>query len=235
MTRFLAAFSAVAALAITPVLAADIAIKAPPIVPPAVYSWTGCYIGGNGGGLFAHKTWTNLSNGVVQANEDVTGGLGGAQAGCNYQFLGGWVAGIQGDYDWTNATGSYANPITTSTYTTDIRSLASVTGRVGYACGRFLGYVKGGGAWERDNYNLSGNATGIITSVAAETRSGGTVGVGGEYAFANWITGFVEYDYYDFGTRTVPFTVLAGGGTVQRDIKEYKSVIKAGVNLKFGG
>jgi outer membrane immunogenic protein len=235
VTKFFARCSAVAALIATPAVAADMAVKAPPIVPPAIYNWTGCYIGGNGGGLFAHKTWTNLTTGVVQADENVTGGLGGVQSGCNYEFAGHWVIGVQGDYAWTNATGSYANPITTSTYTTDIRSLALATGRVGYAWDRFLGYVKGGGAWERDNYNLSGNATGIITSIAAETRSGGTVGIGGEYGFTSFLTGFVEYDYYDFGTRTVPFTVLAGGGTVQRDIKEYKSVIKAGLNLKFGG
>ena len=32
--------------------AADMALKAPP--PPApVYSWTGCYVGGNGGGVGA--------------------------------------------------------------------------------------------------------------------------------------------------------------------------------------
>ena len=37
----------------------------------------------------------------------------------------------------------------------NIRSLASVTGRVGYAWDRFLLYVKGGGAWERDDYSMT--------------------------------------------------------------------------------
>jgi outer membrane immunogenic protein len=90
VTKFLAAWSAIAAFIVTPAAAADMAVKAPPIVPPAVYNWTGCYIGGNGGGLFAHKTWTNLTTGVVQADENVTGGLGGVQAGCNYEFAGRW-------------------------------------------------------------------------------------------------------------------------------------------------
>ena len=233
MTKFLAAISAVAALAVTPALAADMAVKAPPLAP--VYSWTGCYLGGNAGVLFAHKTWTNLANGVVQANENVDGGMIGAQAGCNYQFASRWVVGIQADYDGTNATGSYANPTTTTTYTTNIRSLGSATGRVGYAWDRLLGYVKGGGAWERDNYNLAPNATGVITSIASENRSGWTTGIGVEYAVTNLVTTFIEYDYYDFGTRTVPFTVLATGGIVQRDIKEYKNVVKAGINLKWGG
>jgi outer membrane immunogenic protein len=235
VTKLLAALSAVAALAVTPALAADMAVKAPPLPPPAVYSWTGCYLGGNGGVLFAHKTWTNLTSGIVQADENVDGGLAGVQAGCNYQFASRWVVGVQGDYDWSDATGSYMNPTTGSTYNTNIRSLASVTGRVGYAWDRLLGYVKGGGAWERDNYNLTSNTTNLITSVASETRSGWTGGVGIEYAFTNFVTGFVEYDYYDFGTRTVPFTVLANGGIVQRDIKEYKNIVKAGLSLKWGG
>jgi outer membrane immunogenic protein len=235
LTKVLVALSVVAALAITPAAAADLPVKALPVVPPAVYSWTGCYIGGNGGGLFAHKTWTNLTTGVVQANENVDGVLGGVQAGCNYQFAGHWVIGGQGDFDWTNASGSDANPVTTSTYTTNIRWLASATARAGYAWGPILGYVKGGAAWERDNYDLSGNATGIVTSTAAETRPGWTVGVGGEYAFTPFLTGFVEYDYYDFGTGTVPFTVLFNGATVNRAIDEYKSVVKAGLNFKFGG
>jgi opacity protein-like surface antigen len=33
------------------------------------------------------------------------------------------------------------------------------------------------------------------------SQSGWTVGVGGEYAFLNWLTGFVEYDYYRFNNN----------------------------------
>ena len=36
----------------------------------------------------------------------------------------------------------------------NVKGLSSVTGRVGYAWDRFLGYVKGGGAWEKDEYTL---------------------------------------------------------------------------------
>ena len=38
----------------------------------------------------------------------------------------------------------------------------------------------------------------MVFSVS-ETRSGWTVGVGGEYAFLDWLTGFIEYDHYGFG------------------------------------
>jgi outer membrane immunogenic protein len=235
MRKFLAAVAAACAVSVAPAVAADMAIKAPPIVPPPVYSWTGCYIGGNGGGLYAHKHWTNVNNGNTLADEDVNGGLGGAEAGCNYEVQGHWVFGVQGDYDWTTAKGSYANLTTTHFYNTSITSLASVTARAGYAWDRFLGYVKGGGAWERDSYNTAILATGAIEAVAGQTRSGWTAGVGGEYAITSMITGFVEYDYYGFGTRTVPFTLLASGLNINYGIREDKSVIKAGFNLKFGG
>ena len=44
---------------------------------------------------------------------------------------------------------------------------------------------------------LSLQPAGAVFSVS-ETRSGWTVGVGGEYAFLDWLTGFIEYDHYGF-------------------------------------
>ena len=136
--------------------AADLPVKAPVYrAPPpvAVFSWTGCYVGGNVGGLWARSDWTNL-NGTSLGGHDADGWLGGVQAGCNYQ-VDRWVFGIQGDYDWTGAKGSSPDAVIIGDLDeTKIKSLASVTGRVGYAWDRFLVYVKGGGAWERDDYRF---------------------------------------------------------------------------------
>ena len=60
---------------------------------------------------------------------------------------------------------------------------ASVTGRIGYAWDRFLGYVKGGGAWERDETHF--NDFPAALRYGQRDRSGWTIGVGGEYAFTN--------------------------------------------------
>ncbi len=49
-------------------------------------------------------------------------------------------------------------------------------------------------------------APGVSTSTS-ETRRGWTIGIGGEYAFTNRVSAFVEYDYYAFGTRSVAFPV----------------------------
>src|SRR5262245_9132681 len=93
-----------AALFAAPAMAADLArpvYKAPP--PPVyVFSWTGCYFGGNVGGLWVSKDFTGPVFGQT-FSADGSSWVAGLQAGCNYQFAGGWVVGIQADYDWTNA------------------------------------------------------------------------------------------------------------------------------------
>jgi outer membrane immunogenic protein len=112
-----------------------------------------------------------------------------------------------------------------------VDSLASVTGRLGYGWDRFLGYVKGGGAWERDKYDFS---NGVLIGRLEDTRSGWTIGVGGEYAFTNFVTGFIEYDYYDFGNRDLTF-LQNNARTFTYGIDETKHVVKAGLNFRFGG
>jgi outer membrane immunogenic protein len=217
--------------------------KAPPAPPPAYFGWTGCYAGGHVGGLWARKDWSDRSVSFIPGEpipsfgqsfggHDADGWLGGVQAGCDYQLAGRFVIGIQGDYAWTDAKGSNVNLIApTITDHTRIKSLATVTGRIGYAWERFLGYVKGGAAWERDDYAIT-TATSVDT--AAETRRGWTIGVGGEYAFTNFLSGFAEYNYYDFGSRDLTFTTTPLGSFIA-NIKETKSVARAGLNVRFGG
>jgi outer membrane immunogenic protein len=223
-----------AGVAVAADLPARVYTKAPP-VQVAVYNWTGCYIGGNGGGIWSRNTWSLPDmGGLVVSNHNVNSWLGGIQGGCNYQFAGNWVVGVQADYDWSNGTGS--GPHTTGggilTDQSHINGLGSVTGRVGYAWDRFLGYVKGGGAWERDSYLQFTTATGGPFATSNETRSGWTAGIGGEYAFTQNLSGFVEYDYYGFGTRTLTFATVLGTFP-HISIRETQSVVKAGLNWKF--
>jgi outer membrane immunogenic protein len=241
MRKFLLGTAALIALA-SPAIAADMrppVYKAPPALP--VWSWTGCYVGGHAGGLRTHQEWINQTPGgdffgQSLGGHDVNHWLGGVQAGCDYQFAGSLVIGIQGDYAWTDAEGSHdsAREIGVA-YHSKTKSLASVTGRIGYAWDRFLGYVRGGGAWQRDDYW----ATTIIVGTAyagRETRPGWTIGIGGEYAFTEVLSGFVEYSYYDFGNPRIGLTPLLVGlrpGFV--DIKETTGVVRAGINVRFGG
>jgi outer membrane immunogenic protein len=238
--RFLANV-ALAAMITSPAIAADLRRPAPVYQPPppppvlVVWTWTGCYIGGHVGGLWAGREVvdvTPVAPFLGSGDRNVNGWLGGVQAGCDYQFAGGWVTGIQADYAWTNAEGSHVSLINPSlTIQSEIKSLGSVTARLGYAWGRFLGYVKGGAAWEQDNFDVFNNVT--LATLAASgdrSRTGWTVGIGGEYAFADYLSGFVEYNYYDFGSRDIAFS---NGGIL--NINETKSVVRAGLNFRFGG
>jgi outer membrane immunogenic protein len=227
---------ALAALITAPAIAADLRrpVYPPPAPQPTVvipiqkWTWTGCYAGGHVGGLWAGKEFVDAAP-AESGDHDVNGWLGGVQAGCDYQFAGGWVIGIQGDYAWTNAEASHVSLLDPSlTIQTRIESLASVTGRLGYAWDRFLGYVKGGAAWERDNFNVFNNVT-LATLAVSGDRRGWIVGVGGEYAFTDYLAGFVEYNYYDFGSRDI----ISNGGIL--DINATKNVVKAGLNFRFGG
>ena len=249
MKKLLLAGVAVTALYAGSANAADLARPAPVYVPRPVvvplFTWTGCYAGGNGGGLWAADTWTDTVFGGFGSNT-ASGGLGGLQGGCNYQ-VGAWVFGIQGDYDWTSAKSNTANaiipaffggaPVVGLTDSTKHNTLASATGRVGYSWDRFLAYVKGGGAWLKSDYAFQLN--GLNVAADSATQSGWTVGVGGEYAFRNWLTGFVEYDYYGFSSASpaglvCPATGGCGFVTNTIGIKTNVNVVKAGINFKFG-
>jgi outer membrane immunogenic protein len=245
MKKLLLAGAAVSALLGGSASAADLARPAPVYIPPppvvALFTWTGCYVGGNVGGVWATRDWTDgtfLAPGTSFGSSTASGAIGGLQAGCNYQ-VGAWVFGLQGDYDWTNAnqtnTPVLFAPFGGATYS-KLKSLASVTGRVGYAFDRFLGYVKGGGAWEQSDYSVL--IAGLTAATASETKGGWTVGVGGEYAFLNWLTGFIEYDFYRFGDNantfacTVPACVGIPAAAIA-NVKTDVSVLKVGLNLKF--
>jgi outer membrane immunogenic protein len=223
--------------------AADMRVYQPAVPIISYFSWTGCYVGGNAGGLFASRSWKDQIPGDPFFGTDfgsytASGALAGVQGGCNYQ-PGRGVVGIQVDYDWSNASAYNTPPsLFAPLFLTDrsqTKSLASVTGRVGYAWDRFLAYLKAGGAWQRSTYSLL--VAGQVAASTSERRGGWTAGIGGEYAFLDWLTAFVEYDYYRFGTNTNAFFCAACGFAAvvaPFDIITDIHVVKTGINFKFG-
>jgi outer membrane immunogenic protein len=204
--------------------------------------WTGCYLGGHAGGIWdSSDGWVVRTPGGAFVGQslgahDLGGWVGGAQVGCDYQFTGSrFVIGIQADYGWTDAKGSHASAREIGVaYHSDLQSLATVTGRFGHAWDRFLGYVKAGGAWSSADYSASTILVGTAYT-SSDTRSGWTAGIGGEYAVSSNLSVFVEYNYFDFGTMDVRFAPrIAGLPAGFLDIEESASVLRAGVNLRFG-
>jgi outer membrane immunogenic protein len=235
-------FGALTIALLTPSIAADLQAPAPAWPSSfAVTSWSGCHLGGNAGGFWDDSTrWTVETPGGAFFGESlgehaVGSWLAGVQAGCDYQLAGGFVAGLEGGYDFAHGEGSHDSAHEFGVaYHSEIKGLASATGRIGYAWGSFLGYVKGGAAWQRDSYSASTILLGTAYT-ASETRPGWAIGLGGEYAFTNLLSAFVEYDYYEFGARSVALTPeVVGLGPASVGIRETGSTLRAGLNLRLG-
>lgn len=207
-----------------------------------IWSRTGCHIGGHVGGIRSQsKDWTPRTPGGAHYGEslgshDAESWLGGVQVGCDYQFTQGFVIGIQGDYAWANAESSHDSTRETGVaYHSTVKSLATVTGRLGYAFDRLLGYVRGGVAWQRDD--LWATTTNLGTAYeSSPTRPGWTIGVGAEYTFNRSLSSFVEYGYYNFTANNIELTPqVAGLSKAFVEITQITNVFRVGVNYRFGG
>lgn len=126
MKKILIAGAALAALMGTPALAADMPVKAPvyKAPPPAVYSWTGFYLGVDGGGEWGRSNTnspiansgpcptcyiasviTDINNQAVQ-RVNSSGGNFGVEAGYNFKINPSAVAGVEVDFGAFNLRGS---------------------------------------------------------------------------------------------------------------------------------
>jgi outer membrane immunogenic protein len=241
---------AVSILAISAVSAsaADLAArpysKAPAMVAAPIFSWTGCYIGIEGGGNWGRAGTTAVTSPTpafvglpLTNNYDLSGGLVGGTVGCNYQASN-WVFGIEGDVSWTNKSGS-ANDIApfTTTSTNQLREkwFDTVRGRVGYAWDRVLFYGTAGGAFAGTTTDVCA-IQGICVS-SSRTRSGWVAGAGLEYAFWDNLSVKLEYLHADFGSANYidPPVVVAGAGTFNaRSIRLTDDIVRVGLNYRFG-
>src|SRR6478752_2007136 len=94
-----------------PVIAADLPPAPPPprapaayVPAPPVYSWSGIYIGINGGYGFGQVNWLN-PNTATSGNFNANGGFIGGTLGANFQASA-LVFGVEGDVDWSRINGS---------------------------------------------------------------------------------------------------------------------------------
>jgi outer membrane immunogenic protein len=206
MKKFLLTGVAVAALACSPALAADLParmpVKAPPVQAPIAYNWSGFYIGGHGGGGFSDKSFT--SDGLDDGSHDGDGWVAGGQVGFNWQ-TGQFVFGIEFSGSAADISGSHPSLLTdpSGTYSSDINSIFLLTGRVGLAFDRLLLYVNGGGAWVREEIGFVSDDFG--SDSVKKNRNGWTVGGGLEYGITpNWSIA-AQYNFIDLGDKNTFF------------------------------
>jgi outer membrane immunogenic protein len=230
MKKLLLGTVALVALGATaPALAADLGAgpynKAPAYAAP-IYNWTGFYIGGHIGGEFNGNSGFNS---LVLSNYDARF-LGGVQGGADYQFAPSWVAGFEGQYSWLGRNTATAVFPVGLAYNNNQRALGSLTGRVGYAWGPSLLYVKGGYAYSDNSETLTRAGIPVAFALDRSHRDGYTVGAGVEYMFAPSWSAKVEYQYYDFGsTRFIAPVVMVPFGSFSND----EHTLKAGLNYRF--
>jgi outer membrane immunogenic protein len=180
----------------TSAIAADMRVKAPPAPPPApVYTWTGCYLGINGGWAQAE---TRVTFGAVQEfSRSADGGAFGGQIGCDYQFAASnFVVGIQALFDGTNIDVDRVSVLFPNTaFHAEVEWFGTISGRLGYAIApQFLLYGKVGWGTYKTSLTATDTLTGVQLGGLSRRQSGLDAGVGAEWLFTpNWSL-WIEWD-----------------------------------------
>jgi outer membrane immunogenic protein len=170
---------ALTALAISPAMAADMPLKAP-APPPPIFSWTGFYIGVEGGAGWGTNEesapqWQScntgtgvcgpiivfLPAGAERSSYELNGWHGGGTVGFNWQN-GLVVLGVEGDFSGSNIQGTSSCALgwdfnvngvvaAPSGCTTKLAWFGTATARAGLAIDHALVYVKAGAAFGHFN------------------------------------------------------------------------------------
>jgi outer membrane immunogenic protein len=108
---------------------------------------------------------------------------------------------------------------------------AALTGRAGYAANDWLFYAKAGGAWMRVTYTedlLTAGGVTAATQILTDNRTGFTVGAGIELGLVENLSGKIEYDFYDFGSKNYNFNAIT-----PVSVKSNLHTLTIGLNYKF--
>lgn len=223
----LATTVALAAIAAAPAAAADLPApiyKGPaPVYEAPAFSWTGFYLGINGGYGFGKSDW---SSAATSGSVDPQGALIGATLGYNWQ-VGAWVVGAEADADasWisnstTSGSGLCAGGTGCDSHNT---WLGTARARIGYAWNKIMPYVTGGGAV--GGIKMSPNTGGSESS----TQLGWAAGGGVEFAYDRAWSAKLEYLYTDLGTATCSASTCG----VDTDVSYKANLVRAGLDYHF--
>jgi outer membrane immunogenic protein len=225
MKRFLLAVGAglMAVSMASPSLAADLprpAYKAPMYVAP-YFSWTGFYVGINGGYGWGKSSWNSVGFGGT-GDFTIKGPMIGGTVGYNLQ-TGAWVWGLEADLDASWIKGTTTVGCGAPGCETSNKWLGTGRGRIGYAWDRFLPYITGGAAY--GDIKMTNGGAGSET----KSKFGWTAGAGVEYAFLGAWSAKAEYLYVDLGKANCGVAVCG----VSTDVTFKTHLVKLGVNYRF--
>ncbi len=207
---------------------ADLSVETPPAAPieQPVFTWTGFYVGVNGGGGFAGKDDFGLHSGDTFLGKfgkiESSGFFGGGQVGYNYQVDPNWVIGLEADFQGADIHDSVTNGGAHGS--SKINWFGTVRPRVGYAYDNTLFYGTGGLAYGHVDSKASLDGVSFDDD---KTRAGWVLGAGVEHAFTDHLTAKLEYQYVNLGSFT------AGGDALwSKTTADFHSV-RVGLNYKF--
>jgi outer membrane immunogenic protein len=248
---------------------AALAMATPAAAQDGPANWSGLYVGAHGGwassstsgtlgyndAAFPGFTAADIFNPVERDLSDADGWLGGVQIGYNHQ-ISALVIGLEADIAHVegDASGSFtsADTFTTWNIDSDIHSLATLRGRLGFAAGPLLPYVTGGFAWARSDAENAVTCVGCpvtpwATGDSTESHFGWVAGGGVEWALGSGWSLKSEYLYVDLGRQNHQFvgTAMSGTKEVSPGIYDYRSdsfdsemtlqTVRLGVNYRFNG
>ena len=234
------AIAVVTGLSISSTLGADLpSRKTPPAdyLPPApAFTWTGFYVGvngGYGGGIIDGDLILTqpplafagvfLSPGFVSTlhTSNRTGGfIAGGQAGFNYQFSNNVVLGLETDAQWTDveereherAIGFPLGTVRSTDLHIGLDWFGTTRLRLGYAYGRFLPYLTGGIGYGQVSSSgfetIVGAGPRISVGAASATHVGWAAGAGAEFAITRQLSMKAEYLFVQLGGVSGPVTAL---------------------------
>jgi outer membrane immunogenic protein len=195
---------------------------APAVVVPAVYNWTGVYIGANGG--YGTGNYNLTSGGTTASGFDMAGPLAGGPIGAHSQ-VGQFVIGVEVDGQWANINNTSLFP-GLGTLEVGVTWFLTARGRLGFAFNNVLVYGTGG--YTYGNFEATATSGGL-SATASEGRGGWNVGGGAEVAFGNWSIK-AEYLYLRSFEESL---ALIGFPTVNDYIDAH--IGRVGLNYRFGG
>ena len=214
----------------------------------APFSWTGFYIGANGGYGNTYDRIENIdlsSNlGFAAATRGVQpqGGFGGGQLGYNWQ-QGPLLLGVEADLQGADIGGDFSGRLLDVggdllNAHEHINYFGTVRGRVGFAFYHSLIYATGGLAYGgvRDQLLIHNPGTGQSANLTNDSaRTGYSAGGGVELAFAPHWSVKVEYQHIDLGSERLTASVLPPGGTTitSNRVLEVADTIRVGLNYRF--
>jgi outer membrane immunogenic protein len=196
-------------------------------------SWTGFYFGAHAGGVWQTVDWADVSLTGERVNNDSSGFIGGGQIGYNVQ-TGNVVFGVEASISGTTLDDTHRSTVNPAAvrYSTDIDTIATVTGRLGIVADRALIYVKAG--WAGANVGISGRDTALPDSFSIDDwRNGWTVGGGVEMKVTRNVSLGLEYSYIDLGSENYTGVTTAANAFTITDHDTQIHSVTARLNVQL--